>query len=95
MLIRSPETKISLEISALCRLMIPVCVCALLALSALPQPAASDPSKASEAERVGSLALTNANAATCADANSDYERYELGCPADEASLAVSRQLSGD
>ncbi|MGH1587839.1 hypothetical protein ACRBEV_05155 [Methylobacterium phyllosphaerae] len=95
MLIWLPEAKIHLEITILRRLITPVCVCALLIVSALPQSAASDPAKAPEAAKyAGSLALVGANVAACADANSDYERYELGCPADETSRAVAPELSG-
>jgi hypothetical protein len=71
-------------------------VCALLAVAALSQSAAGHPAKASEATGdAGAPARVGANVAACADANSDYERYELGCPTDEPSHTVAPALSDD
>ncbi len=66
------------------RFTVPLCVCALLSLAALPQAAESGAATeaALSTTPVGRSALVGANAA-CADANSDYERYELGCPSDD------------
>ncbi|MEE7490629.1 hypothetical protein MOTC310_09125 [Methylobacterium oryzae] len=71
-------------------------VCALLVVAALSQIAVGDPVKASEVTRdAGAPGLVGANVAACADANSDYERYELGCPTDEPSRDVAPALSDD
>ena len=65
-------------------------LCALLAAPILAQ--------AAEVERTVALAeLKGANPADCAEANSDYERYELGCPVDAVagSAAATNGLPSD
>ena len=77
------------------RLTIPLCVCALLAASALPQAAEVDPADAAPGS-TGDVGSIGANDGACADATSDYERYELGCPVDVPSeLGVSHAPSQD
>lgn len=61
------------------RLTFTIAVCALIAAPAL--------TRATEVERtVSPAALKGANPAECAQANSDFERYELGCLIDEATV---------
>lgn len=72
------------------RPMIPFALCALLATPI--------PTRAAEVEQTAALAaLESADPADCVEANSDYERYELGCPIDAAAggPAASNGLPSD